>query len=203
MFVVLAFFALLTPLSASDVDTALNMDDENECHGSQCHGSLKLLQRGAKNTAGTKYGQLLQSFETLLQGLDDSDLYGVVDSVMAGRPELQTRLMEKWRPGHIAPEAPGQKEDVQLLQPDATTESKKLEAHQDFVFTLLGVKTTRQKWTKSGDLPNKTLNVAVKFRVVHGAGEPYASCVVMKKMGKGGVECDINSIGGLNGSSQT
>jgi len=65
------------------------------------------------------------------------------------------------------------------------------------------VKTTRQMWTDKGNLPPKTINAAVKFRVVDSAGEDYVACVVAKQMNAANSSepCDMSDIGGINGTT--
>eukprot|EP00931_Biecheleriopsis_adriatica_P063714 TRINITY_DN38643_c0_g1_i1.p1 TRINITY_DN38643_c0_g1~~TRINITY_DN38643_c0_g1_i1.p1 ORF type:complete len:315 (-),score=47.62 TRINITY_DN38643_c0_g1_i1:17-961(-) len=158
------------------------------------HTGLAHDQASKASKAEASNRRLLKSLEAALQGLDDDELYSIVGSLLRERRELRERLLSDSPRQSVAKEA----EPVQTHSQDNIKSAAT--AHQDFVFTLLGVKTSRQQWTPKGFLPNKTLNVAVKYRVAHSAGEPYASCVVAKAMGEA-VTCNISDVGGLNGSS--
>jgi len=161
--------------------------EEND--GSSLFQALKSSAKKEK-TASERVSEI---FQTSLSALNDNEMYHLIKKVMEERKELQNQLVADWT-APVTSATPVQEpsalvqdsSDVPAKAPCALIQDQNdsLPAHQDFVFTLMGVKTTRQQWTDQGNLPPKTLNVAVKFRAENNAGEPYASCVALKQMGK-------------------
>jgi len=166
------------------------------CEENDGNAFLQTSKTSAKVKEKTASERVVEIFQTSLSALNDNEMYHLIKKVMKERKELQNQLVADWTApvtsAALVQEPSALVQDSSDLRPGkegakapcALAQQEPLPAHQDFVFTLMGVKTTRQQWTDQGNLPPKTLNVAVKFRAENNAGEPYATCVAEKQMGK-------------------